>query len=142
MTYNNAYWIFPDGEIRKLGTDSHISMVIKKPQEFGLKRKQIEACYQKHNERLYSEKKAREEIILQLLDKGFIRVRLYPDKYWSVNAKDWSNDTKKLLAAWAEQAKTIKATGQYMNVVINTYQRRICNYTLADLYLRRHLRNS
>ena len=129
MIYNNAYWIFPDGEIRKLGTDSHISMVIKKPQEFGLKREEIEACYHKHNEKLWTEKKARKEIIFQLLDKGFIRVRLYPSKYWSISAKDWSDYTKNLLAIWAEQAKTIQIVGHYMNVVISTYQRTIHDYT-------------
>ena len=140
MTYSNAYWIFPNGEIRELGTESHISLVTKNPEDFGLSLKEIEACYQKHHEMLWTEKKAREEIIFQLLDKGFIRVRLYPNKYWSVSAKDWGDDTKKLLVTWAELAKNNKAVGQYMNVVIATYHRTIREYTVEDLYLRKHLK--
>ena len=139
MTYSNAYWLFPDGEIRELGTESHISMVTKNPEDFGLSREEIEACYRKHNEKLWTEKKAREEIIFQLLDIGFIRIRLYPNKYWSVSAKDWSDYTKTSLEKWAAQAREVKAVGQYMNVVIATYQRTIRDYTVEDLYLRKHL---
>jgi len=138
MTYSNAYWIFPNGEIHKLGTESHISMVTKHPENFGLNRKQIEACYKKHNEKLWTEKKAREEIIFQLLDNGFIRIRLYPSSHWSINAKDWSEDVKSRLAKWAEQAKEIKAVGRYINVVIATHQRSIRDYTVEDLYLKKH----
>ena len=139
MTYSNAYWLFPNGEIRELGTESHISLVTKNPEDFGLSRKEIEACYQKHNEKLWTEKKAREEIIFQLLDKGFIRIRLYPNKYWSISAKDWGEDTKRLLVKWAETAKAIKIVGQYMNVVIATYDRTIRDYTVDDLCLGKHL---
>ncbi len=141
MTYSNAYWLFPDGEIRELGTESHISMVTKNPEDFGLTREEIEACYKKHDEKLWTEKRAREEIIFQLLNKGFIRVRLYPNKYWSVSAKDWSDNTKISLVKWAEQARKVKAVGQYMNVVIATYQHTIRDYTVEDLYLKKHLDN-
>ncbi len=141
MTYSNAYWIFPNGEIRELGTESHISMVTKNPEDFGLSRVEIEACYRKHNETLWTEKKARGEIIFQLLDKGFIRVRLYPNKYWSVSAKEWSEHTKKALSKWANLAKNVKAVGKYMKVVISTHHLTIRDYTVEDLYLKKHLDN-
>ena len=139
MTYNNACWINPNFDILDNGIESHISMVIKYPDYFGITADEIEACYEKHGERLRVEGKAREEIILKLLDKNYIRVRLYPKLYWSVSAKEWNEHTKKALKKWAAQAKDIKAIGKYMNVVVATHHLMIRDYTVDDLYLGKHL---
>jgi len=141
MTYNNACWISPDFEILDNGIESHITMVIKHPDWFGITIQEIESCYEKHNERMRKEGKAREEIILKLLDKNYIRVRLYPNKYWSVSAKEWNLHTKKALSIWANLAKDVKAVGKYMNVVISTHHLTIRDYTVEDLYLKKHLDN-
>lgn len=139
MTYNNACWINPDFDILSNGIESHITMVIKNPDYFGVNSDEIEACYEKHGERLRVEGKAREEIILQLLDKNYIRVRLYPNKYWSVSAKEWNEHTKNALKVWADQAKDVKQIGKYMNVVVATHHLVVRDYTVDDLYLGEHI---
>jgi len=138
MAYNKAYWITPDKEILDISVESHISFVTKYPELFDLTREEIETCYQKHAEKLWTEGKAREEIILQLLDKAFIRVRLYPRQYWSITANKWNGHTKTCLIKWAEQAKNFSSVGKYMNVRIAVLGKVICDYTVDDLFQARH----
>ncbi len=139
MSYKVAYWIHPEGEVVNISTDTHISWVIKQPEYFGLTTAAIEECYHRHDERMWTEGKAREEIILNLLDQGFIRVRLYPNRHWSVSANKWEAQTMQLLAKWAGVAREVQVVGKYMDVVIATHERVIRDYTVEDLYTKKHL---
>lgn len=81
MKYDK-YWISPEGNIIPLegSIDRHIHMVIQNPEKFGISKKQIDALHKKYKEKLYSEGNAREEIITELLKKGWIRIR-YVSQY-------------------------------------------------------------
>lgn len=103
ISINAAYWISPTGKIIDVGV-KHINDIIRNPEEFGLTKNEIEQIYQKYNERMGQEGKAREEIIRNIIRRGFIRIRFYAKQgFWSVNINDLNNKNRDLLQQWAEQ---------------------------------------
>lgn len=97
-----AFWISPKGQI--VGDlQSHISMVIKAPEKFGLTREWIDSKYDEYNERIGMEGKAREEIIKTLLQEGFIRIRKYKNDEWVINVHKISKRNKERITKWAEK---------------------------------------
>ena len=114
MLNSKAYWITPENEILDIGLGTHIEMIIKHPELFGLTKENISSIYQEHNELMGIEGKARYQIIMHLLANGFIRIRLYPNQYWSISASQWDKRTQKALSKWAKAAKDIKNAGKYM----------------------------
>ncbi len=84
---NTAYWISPKGEIIPVSGPSgscHIQAVINNPQTFGLDLDYIKDVYDKHNEELGSEGKAREEIILGLSGLTYYKGLCY-EKFQRIN---------------------------------------------------------
>ncbi len=82
-----AYWITPDYRVIQVKT-SHIEVIIDHPEIFQVPLDVIAAAYAKFNEVMRTEGRAREEIIIAVVKKGFIRVRRYQrprEEYWSVN---------------------------------------------------------
>ncbi len=79
MKYN-AYWISPYGDI--IGVDTtHIDTIIKNPEIFGLTKKEIEDTYDKYNEKVGIEGKARHDIMDNLIQDNWIRIRFVPKAY-------------------------------------------------------------
>lgn len=101
ITGTVAYWISPRGEVLPVSTN-HIDVVIKNPKKFGLTTDVIEKTYEKYNERMGQEGKAREEIIINLLNKGFIRIRRYKNQY-SLNIGKMTKKIKDILFDWADK---------------------------------------
>jgi hypothetical protein len=93
-------WISPDGEILT-DSGSHIEYVISNPDKFGLRRKYIEQIYAKYNEPLKQEGKARKELIFELVRRGWIRLRRYPNQYWSINVFQLNDEVRARLCKWA-----------------------------------------
>ena len=135
MLHSKAYWITPDNKILDIGLGTHIDMILKHPELFGLTKEKITSIYQEYNELMGVEGKARYQIIMQLIANGFIRIRLYPNKHWSISANSWDDQTKKILSQWAETAKHIKNAGRYMNTVISTPHQVIKDYTVEDIII-------
>ncbi len=75
-----AFWIIPKKYLNTAQTPvptveiTHIDFVIQNPEMFGLTLDQIQETYDKYGEKLRFEGKARDEIIYDLLQKGFVRV--------------------------------------------------------------------
>jgi len=95
-TTGGGYWISPSGKAFRV-SQNHIASVIKSPEKYGLTREAIEAIYDKHGEKIGREGKAREEIILGLVAKGWIRARNYlsrGDTSWTLNVSRLSNRVK------------------------------------------------
>ena len=100
-----AYWILPNGKIVFVDY-RHIRTVTDNPEIFGYTKRKIAAIYKKHNERMGTEKKARKKIILDLVGKGYIRIRKYTYKYspyWAVTIDRLSSKNKKALSKWASK---------------------------------------
>ena len=102
MKYS-AYFIDPYGSIIPLTSDRHIHEVMANPDKFGLTTKAIEAVYKKHKEKMGVEGNAREEILSDLLKKGWTRVRyvMNQDAYM-VQVFKLDNSTKENLYDWGK----------------------------------------
>jgi hypothetical protein len=71
---NAAYWISPKGEIIYVKTN-HIAEVIENPEKFGFTIEFIEYVYKHYNEKIGTEGKAREQLMIALFNQGWIRIR-------------------------------------------------------------------
>jgi hypothetical protein len=94
-----AYWITPTHMVLPV-PENHIGMVIDHPDIFGVDPEYIRKVYAHHQEPMRSEGDAREEIIKELIAKGFIRLRRYVEKYfeyWSVNVRRLDESTMNIL---------------------------------------------
>lgn len=97
-----AFWISPKGKITG-GLESHIAMVIKAPEKFGITREYIDKKYKEYGEQIGVEGKAREEIIREILKEGFIRIRKYRNDEWVINVHRISKRNKERITKWAEK---------------------------------------
>ena len=70
----DAYWVSSSGKVYDVGV-SHIDEIFKKPERFKMDRKYLEEIYKKFNEPIGMEGKAREEIMIEAMKRGWIRVR-------------------------------------------------------------------
>ncbi len=92
-----AFWIIPKRYLNKSQTPvpaveiTHIDFVIEHPEMFGLTFDSIQKTYDKYGEKLRFEGKARDEIIYDLLQYGFVRVRKdVRSDTWTFNVGDFS----------------------------------------------------
>jgi hypothetical protein len=85
MTISVAFFLSPEGRVLHV-PDTHIGTIIRDPEQFGLTMEEIEAAYLRHGERVGTEGEARQEILLKVIEKGWLRLRRYPNRGWSVTA--------------------------------------------------------
>ena len=99
-----AYWISPEGEVISIGHGYHIENILKDPEKFGFTKDQIEEVYAKHGENpkhMGMEGKAREELMIDAMNRGWIRIRRYnrPD-FYSIQTGRHDNSFRRRLADW------------------------------------------
>jgi len=135
---SQAYWISPYGEVVEVGTN-HIQLIISNPKKFGYTEDKIKEIYDKYNEPLGIEGKAREEIIKDVVNKGWIRVRRYDNKGYSVNIKQMTKKVKDILFDWAYKLlntgiRGLKEKDKYIPVNIQGFKDHFNkNYTIQDI---------
>ena len=117
-----AMWISPKGEIIA-SQNTHISMVVQQPEKFGLTIEKLKKTFDSYGEPLSHEGKAREEIIKRLLLHKWIRIRKYPNKFWSINIFSERFLNRKLVNDWAKKMMTTgiqgyKENDKYFPVII------------------------
>lgn len=144
MGISVMYWINPHGKIIKQNNDNHIAAIINNPSAFKVNRDYIETIYDKHGEAVGTEGNAREEIIVNVLKRGFVRVRLYANKYWSITVDRYTTKIKKALQVWAFDAMKDKNAGRYMPVMVyEVSSNRTYNYdTVEDVAKGSHIYES
>jgi len=96
------YWISPSGKVTGISNGyRHIEHVISNPSYFNLKPEYLEEVYKKYDEKIPSEGKAREEIMIELMKKGWIRIRLNKTPYsWVLQTYQFSHSVKRNIAEW------------------------------------------
>ena len=114
---SKAYWVNPKGKILDVKSN-HIAQIIADPKTFGITRAWIDEIYANHNEKIGTEGEAREEIILKVLESGFIRVRQYKTR-WSLTLHKLDVKTRANIKKWALIAKDNKTTGKWFPVKLN-----------------------
>jgi len=98
-----AFWISPEGEVMSID-GNHIESIHKDPEKFGFNKEEIEDIYAKHGENpKYSgmEGKAREELMVDAMNRGWIRIRRYnrPD-FYSIQTGRHDKSFQRRLTDW------------------------------------------
>jgi len=138
MALGSMAWIDPNGKLLDFGT-THINAIISNPLKFGISRKQIEAEYAKHNERMGVEGKARETIVKDVVRKGFIRIR-FQRNYVSATVYDFGRKAKTVLKKWAELVSNDRSVDKYQPVkVYSVNDNKMHEFTIQDLMKGDHL---
>ena len=104
----NAYWIDPKGDIIPVKV-LHIVTVIENPELFNLKKDDILKTYEKYNENIGLEGKAREEIMYNLIQKNYFRLRYNTrSDFWTIQMKEFNEKSKKFIRKWVKNVKPKK----------------------------------
>ena len=99
-----GYWIDPDGEVKRLPGGRHIDQMIANPERFGLTREEIIERYREEGEPVGLEGRARERLIVEAVERGFIHIRLDLRRGWTVTVSDEGPNVSAALCDWAEEA--------------------------------------
>ncbi|HCE46844.1 MAG TPA: hypothetical protein DET40_25130 [Lentisphaeria bacterium] len=75
------WYISPRGRLIEVTRGTHIEQVAFEPRTFGLTKQEVDRIYRKHHEECYVERWARQEIMLGLMKKGWIRVLIDKNNY-------------------------------------------------------------
>jgi hypothetical protein len=114
-----AYFISPYGDVIPLSSDRHIHEIINNADKFGLTKDEIEKVYEKHGEALNSEGNAREEIISDLIKKGWARIRYIRNRdSYTIQIFDLDNRQKENIYDWATLVIGDNESNRYTGVVI------------------------
>lgn len=99
---SEKYWIDEKGNIAEV-SDRHILQIALHPEQFGLTKKYVADVHRKHKEKIGSEGNAREEILVKLMDRGWIRLRyVRRDNSWGIQVSEKSETPYKgRLKSWA-----------------------------------------
>ena len=126
MIKHKAYWIDYSGNIIPVGL-KHINLISEHPKKFGLTKDYIESVYKKHKERPGQEGNAREEIMVNLMNNGWIRLRHHPKTEWMVQLDKLTNRNKNYLFDFALKITdgTIDKMSPYTGIVIMDHKGKI-----------------
>jgi len=134
----DAYWVSPAGEMLSVKS-THIEVVIKNPEVFGITPAYIKEIYKKYRETVGLEGKARDEIIEDLINKRWMRIRYDRSQdYYIVGFKYFNKKQIDYLRNWGIDLLALDATVATKKVHLNnmTNVLETCNVKqLADDYL-------
>ena len=98
-----AYWISPGGDIIPV-PGKHIGEVVRTPKRFGFTPEYIRSIFQKYNEPLGFEGKARQVLMRDLIERGWVRLRFQLRPYgWRVQLLRLDEANKSMLLTWEKQ---------------------------------------
>jgi hypothetical protein len=97
----DAYWVSPVGEMLPVKF-THIELVIKNPEIFGITHSYIKKVYRKYRETIGLEGKARDEIVEGLINKKWMRIRYDKSQdYYIVGFKYFDKTQLDYLKEWS-----------------------------------------
>jgi hypothetical protein len=98
-----AYWISPKGEVIPLfGRETHIKQIVKKPSAFRLTEEEVDKIFDQFQEEKGTEGKAREKIMISLINRGWIRIRNYERvRMFSINTVKMTKRVKDIIRQFA-----------------------------------------
>lgn len=130
-----AYWVAPNGKSIDVGTNTHIKYVIDNPKTFKITKKYINDKYEKHGERVGIEGEARSEIMMDLMKKGWLRIRyLSKNDLWTIQTYNFSSREKNNVWDWIREALKKNWAGVYADIrIIIIKTSRIINSSFNEL---------
>ena len=120
---NYAYWLLPkriNGSSFITVPTRHINDIIKHPKKFGETKESVEKEYQKYNEPIGLEGKARDIIIQRVLKRGFGRIRFdMRSQKWSIQIWKLSPKYNDRIFEFAMDASKLRNVSKESNVFIH-----------------------
>ena len=114
---SQAFWISPSGKIIDV-PQFHISTVMDDPEKFNTSKEELQQIFAKYNEPYspFVEGFAREEIMVQLIKKGWVRLRyVSKSNSWTIQLANLNNRLKNYIFDWVvrmiDKRKMSKRTG-------------------------------
>jgi hypothetical protein len=118
FVYFNAYWISPMNKV--IGVPiSHIDTAMNDLETFGLSEEYIKQEYDRTGEKFRSEGIARENIILRLMEEGWIRIRNYR-QFWSMTLNELDMVSASYIYDWCDHMVNKLGVGMYSEIRIST----------------------
>jgi hypothetical protein len=131
----SAFFISPNGKIIHDGT-SHIAKVISDPERFGLTLDEIKQVYSRHGEPMGLEGNARSEIIIRLIQNGWIRLRRYRD-HWKCNVNVLDDIKRQHIRKWVKLIldgnSEFNELDRSIDVIIDQPEKKPSKFTLQEL---------
>jgi len=105
----NGFFISPDGYFFAIWSDylRHINAIIQEPEKFGFTKDEVYNTFRKFNEPLGLEGKAREELIVKAIYRGWVRIRKYTQRnadFWSVQVPELDVKYRRYIQDFVEKA--------------------------------------
>jgi len=131
-----CFWILLDGRI--IAPDSkHIIAVVNFPEIFGETEESIEMTFREYGEspRSNHEGKARETILLSLINKNNVRIRkhqLKRNQHWSIQLYELTTERKQSISKWARYISS-SGTDAYAAVIMDQFKDRQKIHTSLDI---------
>jgi hypothetical protein len=98
-----AFWISPSGAVTPAEGGHHIFSVVASPEKFGYTKEELLSRYEKHGEPFGKEGKAREEIMVELMKRNWIRLRYIPRAdVWTAQLSRYTDRQKGFLFDWTQ----------------------------------------
>jgi len=109
---NQGFFLSPLGKLVPVDSSgTHIGTVISNPKAFKISPDLIKSVYKKNREKVGTEGKSRDEILKGLTTTGWIRLRRYPNRYWSIQFDKVNPRVRKIIVRWA--TAMLKGQGGY-----------------------------
>ncbi len=134
-TKYKAFWVDPKGKILPVET-RHIHSIRNDPKTFGVDKDYIQKVHDKYGERLGQEGQARNEIMSELMNKGWIRLR-FVDRggSWTAQLARLGRKQKDYLFSFAYELTSGKLGSQseHTGISIMDTKKVLAQGTLAEL---------
>lgn len=114
--FYEGFWISPYGEVISLkgtGANHHVSAIIENPVKFGYTDKSIQDILNKYSG---NKSKAKEELVKEVVNKGWIRLRRYEIQggyTWTINVKRLHDRAKTFITDFFEDYAKKNGTTKY-----------------------------
>lgn len=104
-----AFWIDSNSNKTYPVPTKHIQMIFDNPERFGFTLEYIKKKFDEHKEPYRYEGRARHELINELLNNGWIRLRYDPRRHdWKINHNMNDDKLKKYILKWCQEYDIIK----------------------------------
>jgi len=143
---NAAFWVSPAGrfyDIDKGLDERHIYYLVDNPELFGFTRQHILDTYQKYgepnpyerdNDKRPIEGEARQELIIDAVKRGWIRIRNFMKLFqWTVNVYQLDSITRERLTRWAKAVIANSNYGGCPEVKIDTAVSRVITTSVKNI---------
>ncbi|MEO0234587.1 MAG: hypothetical protein ABIN39_00890 [candidate division WOR-3 bacterium] len=135
-----AFFITPENFLVPVQRN-HIDVICDHPEIFGFTFEYVKNIFQKYNEPLKSEFQARKELLKEIFEKGYIRLRfkVKQDCYWEIELLSIDCEKQKeQIVAWAKKMISDKNFGADINTPVRVIGNEKCwnefeNLTLFEL---------